>query len=183
LVTFVSFTSEEPFEGATVKACGELDFTCAQPLGMTTTDATGLATVSVPAGLSGFDGYLDVTGGKVAGARRGERDFGPGRGQEHGIAHVHRPARDAHDFGAVPAGAVSAADHVFPWRWPSRGANSAARPVVIRSGGGVRPRCRCSAKADLVSESTPCTPEQKYALYARTVKACRERGLRGFILF
>lgn len=66
-VTFVDFSSEEPFEGAAVKACGKLDFTCASPLATGTTDATGLVSLTVSTGLSGFDGYLDVTGGKVGG--------------------------------------------------------------------------------------------------------------------
>jgi hypothetical protein len=66
-VAFVSFTSEEPFEGAAVKACSKLDFSCAQPLATGTTDKSGLVTVTVPAGLSGFDGYLDVKGGAVGG--------------------------------------------------------------------------------------------------------------------
>jgi hypothetical protein len=66
-ITFVSFTSEQPFEGANVKACSKLDFSCSTPLATTTSDATGLVTVTVPVGLSGFDGYLDVTGGKVGG--------------------------------------------------------------------------------------------------------------------
>lgn len=66
-VTFVSFTSEQPFEGAVVKACNKLDFACATPLDMVTADSSGLVTVTVPVGLSGFDGYLDVSGGKVGG--------------------------------------------------------------------------------------------------------------------
>jgi hypothetical protein len=70
-VTFVTFTTEEPFVGASVKACGKLDFTCANPLDHATTDATGLVSLTVPAGLSGFDGYLDIAGGKVAGSDAG----------------------------------------------------------------------------------------------------------------
>ena len=66
-VTFVNFFSEQPFAGATVKACSKLDFTCANPLDTGTTDATGLVALTVPSGLSGFDGYLDVTGGKAGG--------------------------------------------------------------------------------------------------------------------
>jgi hypothetical protein len=66
-VTFVNFFSEQPFVGATVKACSKLDFTCASPLDSHVTDATGLVTLSIPSGLSGFDGYLDVTGGKAGG--------------------------------------------------------------------------------------------------------------------
>jgi hypothetical protein len=66
-VTFVNFFSEQPFAGATVKACSKLDFTCATPLDTGTTDTTGLVALTVPSGLSGFDGYLDVTGGKAGG--------------------------------------------------------------------------------------------------------------------
>jgi hypothetical protein len=70
-VTFVSFTTEEPFVGAKVKACSKLDFACTSPIDTAVTDATGRVTVHVPTGLSGFDGYLDVTGGSVG-------DGGPG---------------------------------------------------------------------------------------------------------
>jgi hypothetical protein len=66
-VTFVNFTTEDPYVGASVKACSKLDFACATPFDHATTDATGLVSLNVPAGLSGFDGYLDVTGGKLAG--------------------------------------------------------------------------------------------------------------------
>jgi hypothetical protein len=66
-VTFVTFTSEQPFVGETVKACDKLDYTCANPIQSMTADSDGLVTLTVPAGLSGFDGYLDVSGGKVAG--------------------------------------------------------------------------------------------------------------------
>jgi len=66
-VTFVDFTSEHPFVGAQVKACNKLDFTCAAVLSQGTTDATGLVTLTVPAGLAGFDGYLDIIGGKIDG--------------------------------------------------------------------------------------------------------------------
>jgi hypothetical protein len=66
-VTFVTFTSEQPFVGETVKACDKLDYTCSRPIRMATSDDMGLVTLTVPAGLSGFDGYLDVSGGKVAG--------------------------------------------------------------------------------------------------------------------
>jgi hypothetical protein len=66
-VTFVDFSTERPFVGAAVKACGKLDFSCATPLAQSTTDGTGLVAVTVPAGLAGFDGYLDVSGGKIDG--------------------------------------------------------------------------------------------------------------------
>jgi hypothetical protein len=62
-VTFVDFSAEAPYVGATVKACDKLDYACATPLAQSTTDTTGLVGVTVPAGLAGFDGYLDVSGG------------------------------------------------------------------------------------------------------------------------
>jgi hypothetical protein len=67
-VTFVSLTTEEPFIGASVQACSKLDYTCASPLDTATADSTGMVTLTVPGGLSGFDGYLDVTGGQVGGS-------------------------------------------------------------------------------------------------------------------
>jgi hypothetical protein len=66
-ITFVDFTDEKPFVGSTVKACAKLDFTCSTPLSQTTTDKTGIAALSVMVGLAGFDGYLDISGGKVDG--------------------------------------------------------------------------------------------------------------------
>ncbi len=66
-VTFVDFSSEEPFVGAVVKACDKLDLACSSPLAQSTTDASGLVSLAVPPGLNGFDGYLDVTGGSVSG--------------------------------------------------------------------------------------------------------------------
>ncbi|MDP9152064.1 MAG: hypothetical protein M3O36_19240 [Myxococcota bacterium] len=66
-VTFVDFNNERPFVGSTVKACDKLDIACAKPIAQSTSDATGTVTLTVPAGLSGFDGYLDVTGGKMDG--------------------------------------------------------------------------------------------------------------------
>jgi hypothetical protein len=61
-------TTEEPFVGAAVKACAKLDYACANPLDTATADANGLVTLTVPGGLSGFDGYLEVNGGQVAGS-------------------------------------------------------------------------------------------------------------------
>jgi hypothetical protein len=66
-VTFVDFSSEQPFVGSMVMACDKLDFTCASPLAQSMTDDTGLVSLTVPSGIDGFDGYLDVTGGQVAG--------------------------------------------------------------------------------------------------------------------
>jgi hypothetical protein len=66
-ITFVDFILERPFVGASVKACDKLDFPCATPLANGLTDGSGLVALTVPAGLAGFDGYLDVSGGKVDG--------------------------------------------------------------------------------------------------------------------
>ncbi len=62
-VTFVDFSLEQPFVGATVKACDKLDLPCASPLASSTTDGTGLVKLTVATGPVGFDGYLDVRGG------------------------------------------------------------------------------------------------------------------------
>jgi hypothetical protein len=63
-IAVVDVTTEKPYVGTTVKACGKLDFPCAFPLDQQLTDAAGLVSISVPTGLLGFDGYLDLTGGK-----------------------------------------------------------------------------------------------------------------------
>jgi hypothetical protein len=59
----VDLLSENPYSGALVKACKKLDLDCADPLDMNMTDATGLVSLTVPAGSVGFDGYLEITGG------------------------------------------------------------------------------------------------------------------------
>jgi hypothetical protein len=66
-ITFVDFSTERPFVAATIKACGKLDLSCGVPLSQGSTDTTGLVSLTVPAGLAGFDGYLDISGGKVDG--------------------------------------------------------------------------------------------------------------------
>jgi hypothetical protein len=66
-VTFVDFASERPFVGTLVKACAKLDFPCAAPHSQATTDIDGIVTLRVPVGLVGFDGYLDIRGGKIDG--------------------------------------------------------------------------------------------------------------------
>jgi hypothetical protein len=63
-VTIVDLDSEKPYAGAVVKACEKLDLPCARPIDQSTTDDTGLVELSIPGGLNGFDGYLDVTGGR-----------------------------------------------------------------------------------------------------------------------
>jgi hypothetical protein len=65
-VTFVDFSAEEPFVGALVKACDKLDYSCVAPRAQSMTDGSGLVSLTVPSGLNGFDGYLDITGGTVA---------------------------------------------------------------------------------------------------------------------
>lgn len=47
--------------GATIKVCAANDAMCASPLGQTTSDAGGNATVGVPTTGAGFDGYFEVT--------------------------------------------------------------------------------------------------------------------------
>jgi hypothetical protein len=66
-MTFEDFASERPFVGTAVKACGKLDLPCSAPFDQSTTDEAGLVTLTVQGGLAGFDGYLDVTGGKIDG--------------------------------------------------------------------------------------------------------------------
>ena len=51
-----------PAVGLTVKVCLATDAPCATPQDTSTTDASGHANLTVPAGASGFDGYFDVTG-------------------------------------------------------------------------------------------------------------------------
>ena len=51
-----------PAVGLTVKVCAKTDAPCASPLDMAVTGVSGSASVTVPAGATGFDGYFDVTG-------------------------------------------------------------------------------------------------------------------------
>jgi hypothetical protein len=46
----------------TVRACAKADPSCAAPLAVATTDATGKATADLPLGAGGFDGYFDLVG-------------------------------------------------------------------------------------------------------------------------
>ena len=62
-VNIVDVVNEPPFAGASVRACKKLDLSCAEPLDTQTTDAQGFASVTVPAGSVGFDGYLEFAGG------------------------------------------------------------------------------------------------------------------------
>jgi len=62
-VTVVDLLSEKPFAGSVVKACDKADALCASPIDRSMTDGEGLVSITVPAGASGFNGYLDITGG------------------------------------------------------------------------------------------------------------------------
>jgi hypothetical protein len=64
-MTIVEFISEEPYAGLAVKACSQSDLDCAAPLESATTDENGKFTMSVPSGPSGFNGYLDLSGGAL----------------------------------------------------------------------------------------------------------------------
>jgi hypothetical protein len=56
-----SMPESNPVEGATVKACAVDDVDCSVPLDMQMTGADGLASLTVPTGAAGFDGYFEVT--------------------------------------------------------------------------------------------------------------------------
>lgn len=62
-VTVVDLLSENPYVGATVRACKQLDLQCDVPIDQSVTDSTGLVSLKVPVGSVGFNGYLEVTGG------------------------------------------------------------------------------------------------------------------------
>jgi hypothetical protein len=64
-MTIVEFLSEQPYEGLVVKACSQSDLECGTPLSSTTTDENGHLTLSVPSGPSGFNGYIDISGGTL----------------------------------------------------------------------------------------------------------------------
>jgi hypothetical protein len=46
--------------GVTLKACNAEDTECVDPIAATISDDNGVATVTVPTGTVGFDGYLDA---------------------------------------------------------------------------------------------------------------------------
>jgi hypothetical protein len=64
-MTLVEFISEQPYAGIAVKACSQSDLNCAAPLQSTTTDENGAFSLSVPSGPSGFNGYIDLSGGAL----------------------------------------------------------------------------------------------------------------------
>jgi hypothetical protein len=62
-ITIVDLVTENPYAGASVRACQGIDFSCDKPLDQSVTDSTGLVSLTVPAGSVGFTGYLEITGG------------------------------------------------------------------------------------------------------------------------
>jgi hypothetical protein len=66
-ITIVDILGEQPFVGATAKACDKRDLLCATPFDTKSTDARGFVELTVPAGTGGFDGYVDLTGGNNGG--------------------------------------------------------------------------------------------------------------------
>ncbi len=65
-VTYVDFITEELLLDLTAKACARTDTTCATPLDEQTTDETGSVQLTLPTGVNGFDGFIEVTGDGVA---------------------------------------------------------------------------------------------------------------------
>lgn len=57
----LNFSTRQVIANATVKVCPAGDATCASPLRMGTTDATGSVMLTVPVTASGLDGFLEVT--------------------------------------------------------------------------------------------------------------------------
>ncbi len=76
-VRIANFQSNAALSGVTVKACARADDTCATPHSTATTDSMGVASVTYPMGASGFDGYLEVTGGSGANEVTPTRNFFP----------------------------------------------------------------------------------------------------------
>lgn len=60
-VQFTDLNSGAIQTGLDVKVCNRTDSTCANPVGTTSTNSNGIATMTVPLGTTGFDGYLEVT--------------------------------------------------------------------------------------------------------------------------
>jgi hypothetical protein len=58
----------DPFVGVNVKLCGRSDTSCNSPKATTTSDAVGKVNLTMAAGLIGFDGYIDMTGGSLGDA-------------------------------------------------------------------------------------------------------------------
>lgn len=64
-ITIRDLQSTRPVEGAIIKACAKDDVMCEDPLATQTTDAGGVAALTVPQSASGFEGYLDIQEGGV----------------------------------------------------------------------------------------------------------------------
>ncbi len=64
-LTFTKLIGSGTLEGLNVKVCDKADATCSAPLAMEVTDAMGAVKLFVSTGATGFDGYLDVSGGTV----------------------------------------------------------------------------------------------------------------------
>jgi hypothetical protein len=57
--------NQKPFVGSTVTVCAKGDVDCAAPLTSGMTDDQGVLTLVIPLGATGFDGFVEVTGGGV----------------------------------------------------------------------------------------------------------------------
>ena len=57
--TIADLLTEDPYIGAAVKACQRTDLDCIKPISSAVTDETGLVSLTVPVGTSGFDGFLE----------------------------------------------------------------------------------------------------------------------------
>ena len=57
--------NNSPASGLTVKACARADTSCSQPLQTTTTNGSGIATLTLSTGQSGFDGYAEISSGQL----------------------------------------------------------------------------------------------------------------------
>jgi hypothetical protein len=65
--TIVDLLLEVPYAKVMAKACSRTDPLCTNPLDTAQADDNGLVTVTVPAGATGFDGYIELTGGDSSG--------------------------------------------------------------------------------------------------------------------
>lgn len=64
--TYKDFLTDAPLEAITINACAKDDIDCATPLDTQTTDAQGMASVTVPLGATGFDGFLELSSPELA---------------------------------------------------------------------------------------------------------------------
>ncbi|MEZ4392034.1 MAG: hypothetical protein R3A48_13130 [Polyangiales bacterium] len=70
-----NFANGAGMAGLTAKACGHADDTCATVLSMGTTDDMGYVTLTVPLSPTGFNGYIELTGGTGSGEVTPSRIF------------------------------------------------------------------------------------------------------------